>query len=405
MAQETLGQLQEDVHQFRQRCETYKALAVAIAEDDRPLAERRAARPLQAGWAPAKVLGHLSDAWSVHTWDDQDRDAAALAALGVGAPKLLQALINAGYLPSYDTGRRHGEGAPLVRPNEPPGLPWLPEALGHIPGCNGWHLCIDEIHVEDVITISGEAEAVGLCATCCRHPMPLASGADVEALAQRLEQDLDTYHAANQATVVFLAPHTEEGYSAVPVWVIPTCGRFKADHCHAVRKHMAELCGNAAFRDRHGNLPSADTDGDAQRSREMQAALYAVGASTLSWMPELPHIPFQTDEFGMCGNFDPPHLMKQVSHMLGGTSLVLHGELSYGVLQEPHNHCDDPKPVLPPMPQDKQEVEPAFVPVKSTAALGRTALDNLNLPPPLVHAAGHAVVLGTALEKIIGGGL
>ena len=183
VAQETMGQLQEDLHQFRQRCETYKALAVAIAEDDRPLAGRRAARLLQAGWAPAKVLGHLCDAWSVQSWDDQDRDAAALAALGVGGPKLLQALNNAGYVPSYDTGRRHAEGAPRVRPNEPPGLPWLLEALGHIPGCHVWHLCIDEIHVEDVITVSGEAHAVGLCATCCRHPMPLASGGDVEALA------------------------------------------------------------------------------------------------------------------------------------------------------------------------------------------------------------------------------
>ena len=251
--------------------------------------------------------------------------------------------------------------------------------------------------------MSDEAQTVGLCATCCRHPMPLASGGDVEALAQRLERDPDTYHAASQATVVFLAPHTEEGYSAIPVWVIPTCGKFKADHCHAVRKHMAELCGNAAFRDRHAYLLSADTDGDARRSREMQAALYGEGASTLSWMPEIPHIPFQTDELGRCGNFDPPHLMKRVSRMFRGASLVLQGELSYGVLQELHNHCDDPKPVLPPLPQDKQEVEPAFVLLKSMPAMGLAALDSQNLPPPLVHAAGDAVVLGTALEKFIGG--
>ena len=32
----------------------------------------------------------------------------------------------------------------------------------------------------------------------CRHPMPLASGTDVEPLAQRLEQDSTTYHVANQ---------------------------------------------------------------------------------------------------------------------------------------------------------------------------------------------------------------
>ena len=279
VAQETLGQLQEDLHKFCQRCKTCKALAVAIAEDDRPLAGRRAARLLQAAWAPAKVLGHLCDAWSVQSWDAQGRDGAALAALGVGGPKLLQSLNSAMYLPSYDTGRRHVKGAPRVRRNEPP---WLLEALGHIPVCHVWHLCMDEIHVEDVITVSREALAVALCATCCRHPMPLASGADVEALAQRLEQDSNTYHAANQATVVFLSPHREEGYSAIPVWVIPTCGRFKAEHCRAVRKHMAELCGNAAFWDRHGFHLSADTDGDARWSREMQVALYAEGASTLS---------------------------------------------------------------------------------------------------------------------------
>ena len=45
---------------------------------------------------------------------------------------------------------------------------------------------------------------------------------------------------------------------------------------------------------------------------------YAEGASTHSWMPKILHIPFQTEEFGMCGNFDPSHLMKRVSHMLGG---------------------------------------------------------------------------------------
>ena len=186
--------------------------------------------------------------------------------------------------------------------------------------CHVWHLCVGEIHVEDVITFSREALAVGLCATCCWHPMPLASDEDVEPLARRLEQDPDTYHAANQASVVFLAPHTEVGYSAILVWVIPTCGRFKAEHCHAVRKHMAELCGNVTFRDRHGFLLSGDRDDDARRSREMQAALYAEGASTLSWMPEIPHIPFQTDEFEMCGTLTPPppRLMKRVSHTLGG---------------------------------------------------------------------------------------
>ena len=69
---------------------------------------------------------------------------------------------------------------------------------------------------------------------------------------------------------------------------------------------MAELCGNVAFRDHPGFLLSAHPDGNALRSREMQATRYAEGARTHSWMPKTPHIPFQTDEFGMCGNFDPP---------------------------------------------------------------------------------------------------
>ena len=80
----------------------------------------------------------------------------------------------------------------------------------------------------------------------------------------RRKQDSASYHAATPATVVFLAPHTAEGYSAIPVWVSPTCGKVKAEHCRAVRKHMAELCSNATFADHHGVLLYADTDGDAR---------------------------------------------------------------------------------------------------------------------------------------------
>ena len=147
--------------------------------------------------------------------------------------------------------------------------------------------------------------------------------------------------------MLFLALHTEEGYCAQSVWVIATCGRFNAEHCHAVWKHMAELCGNAAFWYRHGFLLLVDADIDARRSRETQAALYPEGASTHSWMPHIPRVPFQTDEFGMCGHFDPPHLTKRVSHMLGGNALILQVELSFGVLRDLQNHRDDPKPVLP----------------------------------------------------------
>ena len=95
--------------------------------------------------------------------------------------------------------------------------------------------------------------------------------------------------------------------------------------------------------------------------------------------------------------------MKRVSHMLGGTSLILQGELSFDVLHELQNHCDDPRAVLPLVPQDKQRVHSVFDLLKSMAAIGLAALDNLNLLPPLVHAACDAVVLGTTVEKFIGG--
>ena len=83
VAQEALGRLREDFHRFRQRCETYKALAVALVADNRPVAGRRVARVLQGGGMLSKVLAHMCDAWSVQSWDAQDQDAAALAALGV----------------------------------------------------------------------------------------------------------------------------------------------------------------------------------------------------------------------------------------------------------------------------------------------------------------------------------
>ena len=108
-------------------------------------------------------------------------------------------------------------------------------------------------------------------------------------MAHKLEHDLATYNAATLAAVVFLAPYAVDGYSAILVWVIPTYGKFEVEQYRAVRTHMAELCSNAAFADRHNVLSillSADTDGDVRRSREMQASL-------VSWKPESPHIPFR----------------------------------------------------------------------------------------------------------------
>ena len=94
-----------------------------------------------------------------------------------------------------------------------------------------------------------------------------------------------------------------------------------------------------------------------------------------------------------------PHVVKRVSHVLGWTALVLQGELSFAMLPKLQNHSDHPKPILPPLPQDNEEVAPAFDLLKSMAAVGRAR----SLPPPLADAAHKAVVLCTTLEKFIWG--
>ena len=79
---------------------------------------------MKAGWALAKVLGLLCNAWSVLSWDEHDRDVAAPVALDIGGPKMLQAPNHGAYLPSYDMGLLHIQGVPRLNPNQPnlPGL-------------------------------------------------------------------------------------------------------------------------------------------------------------------------------------------------------------------------------------------------------------------------------------------
>ena len=200
-----------------------------------------------------------------------------------------------------------------------PSIPWLLATLRHIARVHLWHLRIDKLHSEHVITVSHDAHAVGMCTTFCWATMPLASGNNMEAVPPQVEQNSLLYHTATTASVAFLAYHTSEGYFALPVWAIPTCETFKARNRPAMWKHMDEWCSIAAFLDWHGVLLSADAHGDALWSCEMQAALYAERATTHSWMLD-PHIPSQTGVFGRCANFEPPLplVMKPTSEMLGG---------------------------------------------------------------------------------------
>ena len=70
-----------------------------------------------------------------------------------------------------------------------------------------------------------------------------------------------------------------KAYFAIPMWVILTCGKFKAEHCRALRKHMAVLCNNAALTGYHGVRLSKNRDADAWRSCQLQAAVRTVVVS------------------------------------------------------------------------------------------------------------------------------
>ena len=56
------------------------------------------------------------------------------------------------------------------------------------------------------------------------------------------EDDPAQYHTATEATMVFMAPHAAEVDSAISLWVIRTCVKFKVEHCRAAWQHVAKLC-------------------------------------------------------------------------------------------------------------------------------------------------------------------
>ena len=83
--------------------------------------------------------------------------------------------------------------------------------------------------------LSRSAHAVGLCATCFWHTMSSASNDATEALAQRLEQYLATYHTATLAIVVFVA-HAPEASVPSPSGPSQRAG--------SSRRSIAALCGS-----------------------------------------------------------------------------------------------------------------------------------------------------------------
>ena len=65
-----------------QKYNAHKALILAIGQEKRPLASRRAARLIAAGQSAAAVLEDMSRAIQVKLYSNGDRDLACLAAIG-----------------------------------------------------------------------------------------------------------------------------------------------------------------------------------------------------------------------------------------------------------------------------------------------------------------------------------
>ena len=60
----------------------------------------------------------------------------------------------------------------------------------------------------------------------------------------------------------------------------------------------------------------------------------------------------------------------------------MQGEVSYRVWQELQKFCSEPKPELPPYPEDEQEVEAIFDLLEALAHVWEAALHNPALPAP-----------------------
>ena len=93
-----------------QKCDAHKALILAIGQDKRPLASRRAARLIAAGQSAAAVLEDVSKAIQVKLYSKDERDLACLAAIGIGGSRLLCALNRARHLPSELPSALAGNG-------------------------------------------------------------------------------------------------------------------------------------------------------------------------------------------------------------------------------------------------------------------------------------------------------
>ena len=169
------------------KCAESKALILAVADDDRPLPQRRVARLIGAGHSPSAFMADISKAFKIRTYTEKEKAIARLAALGVGGCEFLKVANRGGILPSYDTAMVDMKFEETLRPGIAPTTTFILKCLPNHPDPLLWDLLVDEISLQPQIGVVKSRHATGTCRTCTSREHRLVDQETVDELANLLE--------------------------------------------------------------------------------------------------------------------------------------------------------------------------------------------------------------------------
>ena len=99
---------------MERKCDANKALLIAVGNNEKPLAPRRAGRFIAEGHNLEAVLGDLAKGIQIRMYTTADYDLAALAFIGIGGLRLSTAMNRRGHTPAKDTVLNR-----LLKPTQP----------------------------------------------------------------------------------------------------------------------------------------------------------------------------------------------------------------------------------------------------------------------------------------------
>ena len=304
------------------KCAESKALILAVADDDRPLLQRRVARLIGAGHSPSAVMADMSKAFKSRTYTEKEKAIAGIAALGVGGCEFLKVANRGGILPSYDMAMVDMKFEEPLRPGIAPTTTFILKCLPNPPDPLLWDLLVDEISLQPQIGVVKSGHATGTCRTCTSREHRLVDQETVDELANLLEDSNSNVHLAEYATVWSVAAHHGSLYRPIPLWVVPTCNRFTYDDMAQQRRQLVttfrEVLKSARPRDA---MALTATDGDSRRSRALDESFYRELARVHAPMEmPLPFYSFFVDDLGMAANFDPIHELGRLRNAISSRS-------------------------------------------------------------------------------------